>query len=336
LHKDPDQRYPSAGALAEALQRFLKNELKPTEEFELIPGYEILEELGRGGIGIVHKARQVSLDRLVALKIFHDWLTAKTLTRIKATYRAMARLQHPNIVQVYDCGDRDGFLYVAEQLVEGVTLDQRSAGVPQPPREAAQLVRTLAEAIHYAHQQGIIHRNLKPRVVLLSSVGVPKISSFELAKLVGQATQEWEEKGAYFGTPTYMAPEQAAGRVEEIGPATDVYALGAILYQLLTGRPPFQGKTALELLEQVRSQNPLPPSRLQPQVPAGLERICLQCLQKEPGQRYRSAEALAADLRRFLEKKWSFGDPHLLWQPATTGSLYLANRWCLIRAGGVA
>jgi serine/threonine protein kinase len=314
LQKDPSQRHPSAAALAEALQRFLQTKLKSTEEFELFPGYEILEELGRGGIGIVHKARQVSLDRLVALKIFHDWLTPKTLTRIKATYRAIARLQHPNIVQVYDCGERDGWLYVAEELVDGVSLDQKSAGAPQPPREAAHLIATLAEAIHHAHQHGVIHRNLKPRVVLLTRLNNPKISSFELAKLVGEPAQEPEAEESYSGTPLYMAPEQAAGSFDEISSATDVYTLGNLLYQLLTGKPPFASENALNLLEEVRSQPPVPPRRLNPHVPLCLELICLKCLQKEPGKRYGSAGELARELRHFLEGKPFFDLPRRLWQ----------------------
>ena len=206
--------------MAEELQHFLAH----TSEFELIPGYELLEELGRGGTGIVHKARQVSLDRLVALKLFHDSLSARTLTRIRTASRAMARLNHPNLLHVYDWGEREGLFYVAEEYVEGVTLDQRSAGRPQPPWEAARLVETVARAIHHAHRQGIVHRNLKPTVVLLTAEGTPKISSFELARVSGEEVKAEEEESAYVGTPAYMAPEQVVGNDQAIGPATDVHA----------------------------------------------------------------------------------------------------------------
>jgi serine/threonine protein kinase len=301
LQKCPGQRYASAEALAEDLQRFLTSNQTRTDEFELIPGYEMLEELGRGGLGIVHKARQVNLDRLVALKVFNANLSRASLNRIRSANRAMARLQHPNILQVYDSGERDGLLYIAEELVEGVSLDKQSAGLPQPPREAARLLETLARAIHHAHEHNIVHRNLKPRVVLLTPLGIPKISSFELAKLLDETPPETAEEEGYVGTPTYMAPEQAAGRVAEIGPPTDVYALGNILYQLLTGQPPFRpGDNLVELLSQLRSQQPVAPSLLQPHVPPALEAICLKCLHKKPAQRYQSALDLAEDLGRFL------------------------------------
>jgi serine/threonine protein kinase len=314
LQKTPEQRFPSAKALAEELERFLFGEQPKTGEFELIPGYELLEELGHGGTGTVHKARQVRLDLLVALKLFYDGLPARTLTRIRIASRAMARLNHPNLLHVYDCGERDGIYYLAEEYVEGVTLDQRCVQTTYSASEAACLVETIARAIHHAHQHGIVHRNLKPRVVLLTAEGTPKISSFELAKVLGQEVEAGEEEVALVGTPTYMAPEQAGGPVQAIGPATDVHGLGIILYELLTGRVPFMGNTALELLEQVRFRQPTPPSRLASQVPRGLDRICLRCLQKEPGQRYSTAEALADDLRYFLAKKWASNSLNRLWQ----------------------
>src|SRR5262249_54768822 len=207
-----------------------------------------------------------------------------------------------------------GIYYLAEEYVDGVTLDQRSAQAPYPPREAAGLVETIARAIHHAHQHGIVHRNLKPRVVLLTSEATPKISSFELARVLGQEVETGEEEVPLVGTPTYMAPEQAGGPVQAIGPATDVHGLGIILYELLTGRLPFMGNTALELLEQVRFRQPTPPSRLASQVPRGLDRICLRCLQKEPAQRYSTAEALADDLRYFLAKNWASNSLNRLWQ----------------------
>jgi serine/threonine protein kinase len=295
LQKDPRKRYPSAEELADDLHRFLVADQPETyPEIELIPGYEILEELGRGGIGVVSRARQTGLDRVVALKIIRN-----RLARCLAANRAVARVQHPNIVQVYDSGQREDFLYVAEEFVEGTGLDRMIAGRPQPPREAAALVETLARAVHYVHEQGIIHRNLKPSVVLLTPKGVPKISSFDLAKLLGRPEDQAE--GQIVGTPVYMAPEQAAGKIADIGPATDVHGLGVILYEMLTGRPPFQSDAPLELLAQIRAQEPAPPSRLRPDVPTDLEAVCLKCLRKEPVRRYPSAAALADDLRRFLD-----------------------------------
>jgi serine/threonine protein kinase len=291
LHKDPARRYPGAEELAEDLRRYLAQ----TEDFELVPGYELLEELGRGGTGVVYKARQLSLQRPVALKIFRE-----RLDRVLAANRAVARLSHPNLVQVIDCGERDGLLYVAEELVDGTSLDRKIAGMPQPPGEAARLVETLAGAVHYAHQHGIVHRNLKPGVVLVTCLGVPKVGSFDLARLLDREDGDGEAEGEIRGTFPYLAPEQAAGRVRDVGPATDVYGLGAILYEMLTGRPPFQPGTALELMPQVLGQGPVPPRQLRPEVPAALEGICLKCLHKDPARRYPSAEALGDDLHGFL------------------------------------
>jgi serine/threonine protein kinase len=302
LQKEPRQRPAGAAAVARDLRRFLSRKETATDEFDLVPGYELLEELGRGGLGIVHKARHVGLDQIMALKVFNrlapDWLN-----RIRAACRALARLKHPNLLQVYDCGARDGLLYVAEELVEGRNLEQQVAGTMQPPRAAARLVETLARAMAHAHAAGIVHRNLKPRVVLLAADGQPKISSFELAKLLGHEPQEAEREGTLVGTPNYMAPEQSMGRADSIWPATDVYALGAILYQLLAGGPPFTGASLAEILEHLRSQPPVPPSRSQPAVPSDLDAICLKCLEKEPARRYAGALELAEDLKRFLAGK---------------------------------
>lgn len=215
----------------------------------------------------------------------------------------MASLSHPNIVQVFDCGERGGLLYVAEEFVEGGTLAQKMAGLPQPPAEAAQLMETLARAIHYVHQHQIIHRNLKPNVVLLTPLGIPKISSFDLGRLIGPAPEETETLGTLAGTPIYMSPEQAMGQTEAIGPSTDVYALGAILYQLLTGRLPFQADAVVELLQQVQDKTPPPPSRWQPGLPGELDHICLKCLRKLPTERFESALALADALQSFLTRQ---------------------------------
>jgi serine/threonine protein kinase len=298
LRKDPGERYASAELLADELHRFVEREQARTDEFQMVPGYELLEELGLGGTGVVYKAMQLSFNRPVALKIFRE-----ELNRYLIANQALARLQHPNIVQLYDCGKREGMLYVAEELIEGMTLDEQIAAGPQPPREAAGLVETLARAVHYIHQNHIVHRNLKPRVIHLTAHGIPKISSFDLAKLLGHEQEEAEMEGQVTGTGPYMAPEQAAGQVSKIGAATDVHALGIILHEMLTGRRLFPGNHPLELLQRVQVQEPIPPRHLQPDVSPQLDSICLQCLQKDPAKRYPSAEALADALHSYLVGK---------------------------------
>jgi tetratricopeptide (TPR) repeat protein len=270
-------------------------------ELPAVPGYEVLGELGRGGMGVVYQARHLSLQRVVALKMILSGGHAgpEELARFRAEAEAQARLQHPNIVQIYEVGEAGGRPYVALEYVDGGSLAQRLAGTPQPARPAAQLVETLARAVHHAHQCGLIHRDLKPANVLVTADGTPKVTDFGLAKRLDVGAGP-TRTGDVLGTPSYMAPEQAAGRGKEIAPATDVYALGAILYELLTGRPPFLAETPLETLVQVQSQEPVPPRRLQPKTPRDLETICLKCLQKEPRKRYADAEALADDLGRFL------------------------------------
>jgi eukaryotic-like serine/threonine-protein kinase len=264
------------------------------------PGYEVLGELGRGGMGVVYKARQVALNRLVALKVVLSGghAGAQERARFKAEAEAAARLGHPNIVQVHEVGEHQGAPYLAMEYVDGESLDRKVDGTPQPPRQAAELVRTLARAVHYAHQRGVIHRDLKPANVLLAEGRTPKVADFGLAKRLDESGQT--RTGDVLGTPSYMAPEQAEGRAHDVGPHTDVYALGAILYELLTGRPPLKGASVLETLEQVRTQEPVPPSQLAPKVPRDLEGVCLKCLEKEAGRRYPTAEELADDLDRFL------------------------------------
>jgi WD40 repeat protein len=275
-----------------------------------VPGYEILDKLGHGGMGVVYQARQMCLNRLVALKMIlaGSHATAEMLARFKAEAESVARLQHPNIVQIYEVGTCEGKPYLSLEFVNGGGLDRKLAGRPQCPRAAAELLETLARAAHAAHQKGIVHRDLKPANVLLHheghspparGFGTPKITDFGLAKhLDGSGGQT--QSGAIIGTPSYMAPEQAQAK-RTVGPAADVYALGAILYEMLTGRPPFQAATPLDTVLQVMSEEPVPPSRRQPDVPPDLEIICLKCLQKDPGHRYASAEELAEDLRRFLD-----------------------------------
>jgi WD40 repeat protein/tRNA A-37 threonylcarbamoyl transferase component Bud32 len=284
-----------------------------------IPGHSIIKELGRGGMGVVYLARQEQLKRLVALKMILSGSLAGEVevARFRREAESAARLQHANIVAVHEIGLCNGLPYFSLEYVEGGSLADALDGKPVPPESAAQLVEVLARAVHHAHQHGIIHRDLKPANVLLSFSDasqkrsgeqrfceaslngcVPKITDFGLAKQLDDSSQT--RSGAIVGTPSYMAPEQACGDTAAIGTASDIYALGAILYEMLSGRPPFRGTTVMETLEQVRHQEPVTLSRLQPGCPRDLETICLKCLRKEPEKRYGSAEALADDLHHFL------------------------------------
>jgi tRNA A-37 threonylcarbamoyl transferase component Bud32 len=276
--------------------------------------YEILEVVARGGMGVVYKARHPVLKRTVALKMLRADFHAAAWegVRFKAEAEAVARLQHPNIVQIHEVGEADGRPFIALEFAEGGNLAQRLGKQPQPPREAARLVETLAAATHLAHARGIVHRDLKPANVLLAADGTPKIADFGLAKQL-DASSEQTQTGTMLGTPAYMAPEQASGQSHTAGPAADVYGLGAILYEALTGRPPFRGRTPLETLEQVKNRDPDSPARLNPKVPRDLETICLKCLHKEPEKRYSSARELADDLGRFGR-----GEP-VLARPVGTG-----------------
>jgi WD40 repeat protein/serine/threonine protein kinase len=306
-----------------------------------VPGYDLLEELGRGGMGVVYKARQASLDRLVALKMVlpGSHASPEELARFRREAEAVARLQHPNIVHIHEVGQAHGIPFFSLEYVAGGSLDRRVKGTPLPARQAAALVQAVARAMHSAHERGMVHRDLKPANILLAPsnrpeglfVGAdasqrfePKVADFGLAKrFEGEpgalSTGVQTQSGAVMGTPSYMAPEQAGGR-KEVGPLADVYALGAILYELLTGRPPFKAETPMETLLQVLREEPVPPSRLQPKIARDLETVCLKSLEKMPKKRYASAAALAEDLARFVKGQpvlaRPVGRPEKLW------------RWC--------
>jgi WD40 repeat protein len=264
-----------------------------------VPGYELREELGRGGMGVVYKARHLALKRVVALKMILAGAHAgpKELARFRSEAETVARLQHPNVVQIYEVGEHEGLPYCALEYCDGGSLAGRLKGRPLKPRQAAGIAQAISRAMHHAHRAGVVHRDLKPQNVLLTSVGLPKVTDFGLAKQLDGAAGH-TATGAVLGTPSYMAPEQAAGK--EVGPAADVWALGAVLYELLTGRPPFLAETPLDTVMQVVTTEPVPPARLQPGCPRDLETICLKCLRKEPPKRYATAEDLADDLQRFL------------------------------------
>ena len=267
---------------------------------DFVPGYDLLGELGRGGMGVVYQARDQKLKRLVAVKMILGGVHAsqEDMQRFQTEAEAVAKLQHPNIVQIFEVGEYQGNPYISLEYQQGGGLDQKIAGKPQNIEESAKLIETLSRAMEVAHQQEIIHRDLKPANILLSSEGEPKITDFGLAKRMDDDSNQ-TKTGAVMGTPSYMPPEQASSSIETLGPAADTYALGAILYHLLTGRPPFQSETQLDTLMQVISDDPVPPSRLNSNVPADLETICLKCLQKDIKRRYTTAAALAEDLRRF-------------------------------------
>jgi len=289
----------------------------PTAAEPALPGYEILSLLGYGGMGVVYKARHAASDRLVALKVVAAGPQARPgdLIRFRTENQAISRVSHPHIVRVWEVGEHAGVPFAALEYMDRGNLRQAIAGNPLPPRVAAELLALLSDAVERAHHAGIIHRDLKPANVLLATpadgdplaaaspavrlLGVPKVSDFGLAKQI-DGTGANTRTGAVMGTPSYMAPEQAEGRTKYVGPATDIYSLGAILYECLTGRPPFLGETVMETLDQVRYEEPVPPRQVRPDVPRDLETICLKCLRKSPADRYGRAQDLADDLRRYL------------------------------------
>ena len=309
----PTEAFPGPMALPSTVSAAAESSAPAGAGWPEIPGYEILAQLAPGGMGLVYRARQLGLNRLVAVKVIRSGAHADAheRARFRVEAEAVASLSHPHIIQIYDYGEWNGMPYIAMEFAEGGSLAQRLHGGPLPPRQAAELVETLAHALQYVHSHGVIHRDLKPANVLHPENAVPKLADFGLAKRLDQ-DQGLTQTQAVLGTASYMAPEQAGGDKQAIGPATDVYALGAILYELLTGRPPFRAETRELTIHQVLSEDPLPPIKLRPDVPPELEAICLKCLEKEFAHRFDTASAVAADLRRFLNEEpisiQSFGD----------------------------
>jgi serine/threonine-protein kinase len=293
--------FPSAEP---AIEIAAKLRLGAGDQSPEIPGYLIEAVLGRGGMGVVYKARHLKLRRTVALKMMlaGPFAGKDERSRFMREAEAVAALRHEHIVQVYDVGDLDGCPYFTMEYIEGGTLAEKLAGIPQAAKRAADLVVKLAGAVQVAHRAGILHRDLKPGNVLLTADGTPKIADFGLARRL-DSEESQTISGTRMGTPSYMAPEQVTGSRVSLGPAVDVYALGAILYETLTGRPPFHGETARDTERQVLEQEPVPPSRLNPRIPRDLETICLKCLHKDHSRRYATAADVSADLDRFASGK---------------------------------
>jgi eukaryotic-like serine/threonine-protein kinase len=293
-----------------------------------VPGYEIMGEVGRGGMGIVYKAWHKEQKRFVAIKMILGEGTRdeRKLRRFMTEARALAALAHPNIIQLYEVGEAEGLPFFSLEYCAGGSLSKKIAANPMQPRVAAEIAEKLARAVALAHQQNIIHRDLKPGNVLLTSEGEPKISDFGIAKNMDRDDGN-TRAGSILGTPSYMSPEQAFENSKNLTPQTDVYALGAILYEMLTGRPPFKGVTAMETIEQLRLQEVVPPRQLVGRVPEALQTICLKCLRKDKKERYANAGELAADLNRFLAGQAIVAQPPRA-QPGG-GAWFVPGHWTL-------
>jgi serine/threonine protein kinase/tetratricopeptide (TPR) repeat protein len=294
--------FPTNTERGNPTRRLLIDSLRNDERVPEIAGYEVYDVIGAGGMGVVYRARHLKLNRLVAIKmlLLGAYASREDMECLRQEAQSVASLRHPNIVQVYDVDEHEGFPYYAMELLEGGDLAKTLQGKPRAAREAAELVRVLASAVHAAHLAGIVHRDLKPGNILLNVDETPKIGDFSLSRKVERdSTILTSLRQA--GTPSYMAPEQAAGKSNAVQPAVDIYSLGAVLYELLTGRPPFTAETSAETRRQVIEEEPVPPSRLNSRVPRDLETICLKCLQKDPSRRYETAADLADDLERFIQ-----------------------------------
>ena len=282
--------------------------------------YELLEEIGRGGQGVVYRARQKSLNRTVALKVIGlgQWSSTPHLKRFRHEAEAAARLEHPQIVPIYEIGERDGSCYFSMQFIEGGQLDQILKREPMSPRRAAELLVKIARTVQFAHEHGILHRDIKPGNILVDKNGEPHLTDFGLARLIEQQSTVTNSFDV-LGTPSYMSPEQAAGRTKELAPAADVYSLGAVLYQILTGEPPFAGGTTYETIRMVLESEPRNPRTRNAKVDVDLATICLKCLEKNPARRYQSAAALADDVERWLR--------HEPIQARRTGMFTRGRKW---------
>ena len=296
--------------------------------------YELIEEIARGGMGVVWKARQASLNRVVAIKMIlaGKFAGESEVRRFHTEAEAAANLQHPNIVAIHEIGEFDGQHYFSMDYIEGQNLAERVGDCPMPATQAAALVKKIAEAVHYAHQRGTLHRDLKPSNVLIDAEGQPRITDFGLAKQLSRDTG-LTQTGAVLGTPAYMPPEQAAGRNEQVGPASDVYSMGAMLYHLMTGRAPFVAETPAATLRKAMEDDPMAPSKLNPQTPPDLETICLKCLEKRPDRRYHSARELAEELGRFLNHEPILARPASAWRK--TWSWSQRHPWAIVGFGSV-
>src|SRR5213076_2220786 len=289
-----------ANAVAAARQS--KKAARAAEMLGELGDYELVEEVGRGGQGVVFRARQKSLNRTVALKVISlgQWASKAHLKRFRREAEAAASLDHPSIVPIYEVGEREGACYFSMKFVEGGQLDEVVKRAPISIRQAAELIAKVARTVHYAHEHGILHRDIKPGNILLDTKGEPQLTDFGLARLV-ESESTVTRTLEVLGTPSYMAPEQAAGKNIELTAATDIYGLGAVLYQLLTGHPPFAGGTTYETVRQVLETNPRRPRLWNSKIDRELETICLKSLEKDPQRRYPSALALAEDLERWLK-----------------------------------